>query len=113
MMAFLDESSPLWLVTLMQTVRGIGVSALIGPLNSWGMSQLPQRIVMDGSASFAAVRQACASLGTAVMMLIIALLSVEAMATGASVAFAYQMAFAFSAVCSLVVLVVALWKVRA
>ncbi len=113
MMAFLDENSPLWLVTLMQTVRGIGVSALIGPLNSWGMSQLPHRIMMDGSAFFAAVRQACASLGTAVMMLIIALLSVEAMATGTSVAFAYQMAFAFSAVCSLAVLVVALWKVRA
>ncbi len=113
MMAFLDENSPLWLVTLMQTVRGIGVSALIGPLNSWGMSQLPHRIMMDGSAFFAAVRQACASLGTAVMMLIIALLSVEAMATGTSVAFAYQMAFAFSAVCSLAVLVGALWKVRA
>lgn len=113
MMAFLDETSPLWLVTFMQTVRGIGVSALIGPLNSWGMSKLPHAIMMDGSAFFAAVRQACASLGTALMMLIISVLSVAALADGASLAFAYDMAFAFSAVCSVAVLVIALWKVRA
>ena len=113
MMAFLDESSPLWLVTLMQTVRGIGVSALIGPLNSWGMSKLPHRIMMDGSAFSATARQACASFGTAVMMLIITLLSAAAVAQGTSPAFGYQMAFAFSAACSFVVLVVAVWKVRA
>lgn len=113
MMALLNEESPLWLTTLMQTVRGIGVSALIGPLNSWGMSELSHEVMMDGSAFFATVRQACASFGTAVMMLIITALSTVALAQGTSLDLAYQMAFAFSAVCSIAVLVIAVWKVRA
>lgn len=111
-MAFLDAASPLWLVTLAQTVRGIGVSALIGPLNSWGMSQLPREAMMDGSAFFACCRQACASLGTAVMMLAISVgLSAAAMGEAAP-ELAYQAAFSFSAVLSAAVLAIALWKVR-
>lgn len=112
MMAFLDASSPLWLITFMQTVRGIGVSALIGPLNSWGMSKLPHEVMMDGSAFIACCRQACASLGTAVMMLIISM-GLSAAAAGAFVpAVAYQLAFGFSALCSVGMLAIALWKVR-
>ena len=103
-MVFADASTPLWLLTLMQTIRGIGVSSLIGPLNSWGMRQLAPQHMVDGSAFFTTVRQACASLGTALMMLI-----VSAAGTGA---FAYELAFAFSAALSLAVLICAIWKVR-
>ena len=93
-------------------MRGIGVSALIGPLNSWGMSQLPREAMMDGSAFFACCRQACASLGTAVMMLAISVgLSAAAMGEAAP-ELAYQAAFSFSAVLSAAVLAIALWKVR-
>ena len=111
-MAFLDAASPLWLVTLTQTIRGIGVSALIGPLNSWGLSQLPHEVMMDGSAFFACVRQACASLGTAVMMLAIALGLAGAAAGAWAPEAAYQLAFGFSALLSVAVLALALWKVR-
>ena len=107
-MAFVDESTPLWAVTLMQTVRGLGVSALIGPLNSWGMSGLPHEIMMDGSAFFAAARQACASLGTALMVLAVSALSVSA----APPATAYQAAFALSALFSASVLICVAWKVK-
>lgn len=109
-MAFADASTPLWLLTIMQTVRGIGVSSLIGPLNSWGMSQLPPQIMMDGSAFFACIRQACASFGTALMVFAISALGVSAV--GAPVALGYQVAFGFSAVLALCVLVGAVWKVR-
>ncbi|MDO4291226.1 MAG: DHA2 family efflux MFS transporter permease subunit [Eggerthellaceae bacterium] len=106
-MAFMDEATPLWLVTLMQTVRGMGVSALIGPLNSWGMVGLPRDVMMDGSAFFAAVRQSCASLGTALMVLII-----SALAAVVPAALAYQLAFGLSAALAAAVLVVAVAKVK-
>lgn len=110
-MAFIGQNTPLWLVTLMQTIRGIGVSSLIGPLNSWGMSELPHAIMMDGSAFFACVRQACASFGTALMVFLIAAFGVAA--SGEPTAVGYQLAFGLSAVLSLCVFVGAVWKVRA
>lgn len=70
-MVFVDASTPLWLLTLMQTIRGIGVSTLIGPFISWGMSQLPGPLMNDGSIFFTTLRQCCASFGTAIMMLLI------------------------------------------
>lgn len=111
-MAFMDENTPLWAVTLMQTVRGMGVSALIGPLNSWGMGGLPGKIMMDASAFFAAVRQACASLGTAIMVLAITALSASAGAGALEAQVAYQVAFGISAVLAACVLAVAIVKVR-
>lgn len=111
-MAFIDESTPLWLVTLMQTIRGIGVSSLIGPLNSWGLSELQPRVIMDGSAFFACVRQACASFGTALMVLVIAMAAGAAAAGGVDAALGYQLAFGLSALLSVGVFAVAVAKVR-
>lgn len=107
-MAFVDETTPLWVISLMQTIRGIGVSALIGPLASWGMSGLPHDIMMDGSAFFACVRQSCASFGTAIMVLIITLVAASALPD----VLGYQLAFGFSAVFAICVLIGAVWKVR-
>lgn len=107
-MAFMDASTPLWLVTLLQTIRGAGVSSLVGPLITLGMRDLPREIAMDGSAFFSTVRQACASLGTAGMVLIIT--AVNSMG-GVSV-LAYQLAFGLSAVFAVCTLILAIWKVR-
>lgn len=109
-MAFIDERTPLWLVAIMQTIRGIGVSSLIGPLNSWGLSELSHQVIMDGSAFFACIRQACASFGTALM--VFAITAFGAAASGEAVAFGYQLAFGLSALLSFAVLVGAVWKVR-
>ncbi len=111
-MATVDESTPLWLLTLMQTIRGIGVSSLIGPLNSWGLSQLPHKIMMDGSAFFACVRQACASFGTALMVFAITALGAMAETGAVPAALGYQVAFGISAILSLCVLVGAVAKIR-
>lgn len=111
-MAFVGDGTPLWLLTLLQTIRGMGVSALIGPLNSWGMGGLPREIMMDASAFFAAVRQACASLGTAIMVLAITALSAVAQTGAIDAVVAYQVAFGISAVLAICVLAVAVVKVR-
>jgi len=107
-MAFMDANTPLWLVTLLQTIRGAGVSSLVGPLITLGMRDLPREIAMDGSAFFSTVRQACASLGTAGMVLIIT--AVNGM--GGVSALAYQLAFGLSALFAVCTLVLAIWKVR-
>ena len=115
---FVDASTPLWLLTTLQGVRAVGVSALVGPLNSWGLSGLKPRIIMDGSAFFATVRQACASLGTALMMLLISAVGAastagDAVDAGAALSvLPYQLAFALSALLAAAVLVTALWKIR-
>ena len=107
-MAFMDAGTPLWLMTLMQTVRGIGVSSLIGPFASWGLSKLPREVVMDGSAFFATARQACASLGTAAMVFLVT----AAPSLGAAAAVGYQLAFGLSAALAVGVLAVTALKVR-
>ena len=103
-MAFVSADTPLWLLTLMQTIRGIGVSSIIGPFISWGMSCLPGPLMNDGSIFFVTLRQCCASFGTALMMLLITGVSQLAF-TGAAV-LAYQLAFGFSALFSAVVLII-------
>ena len=89
---------------LFQGIRGIGMGALIGPTMSYGLSELPHGIAMDGSSFIVLVRQACASLGTAVMVAIIYLVLGSAQVWGVSEALAYQGAFAFSALFALVMM---------
>ncbi len=107
-MAFMDAGTPLWLMTLMQAVRGIGVSSLIGPFASWGLSKLPREVVMDGSAFFATARQACASLGTAAMVFLVT----AAPSLGVAAAVGYQLAFGLSAALAVGVLAVTALRVR-
>lgn len=98
-MALMDETTPLWVVMTLQAIRGIGVSSLIGPLNSWGLSKLDFRWMVDGSAFFTMARQACASLGTALMMMLVGI-------AGGGV-LSYHLAFGLSALFSLGVLIAA------
>lgn len=96
LMSFLEADTPLYVVTLCQAVRAVGVSGLVGPLTSWCLADLPRPIVSDGSSFCIAARQACASLGTSVMVFIITMVGVSA-AGAAHPALAYQLAFGFSA----------------
>ena len=92
----------------MQGIRATGVSGLIGPLNSWGMSKLPPWFMTDASSFGTAVRQAFASLGTAIMVFAI-------MVVGpfmGSAAMGYHLGFGFSAVCAILVLVIAIVWVK-
>lgn len=108
-MAFMDASTPLWLVTLLQTIRGAGVSITIGPFITLGMRNLPKELAMDGSAFFSTTRQVCASLGTAAMVFVITMVNAS---TGTVSALAYQMAFGLSALFAVAFFVMTVWKVR-
>lgn len=111
-MVFVSADTPLWLLTVMQMVRGMGVSFTIGPLCTWGLKGLPYDITMDGSAFFTAVRQACASIGTALMVLVIEVCGSWAAAGIVGTALAYRLAFGLSALFAIGMFVTVLWKVR-
>ena len=106
-MAFIDAETPFWAIIVLQGIRATGVSGLIGPLTSWGMADLPHEIMTDGSSFSTAVRQACASIGTALMVFAIAL--------GASMGLplaGYHAAFALSGVFALATLAIAVVRIR-
>ena len=121
-MCFLDAASPLWQAVVFQGVRACGVSLLIGPLTQWSLADLPRPLVPHGSSLSIAVRQACASFGTSAMVLAISagqgIASRGGLADGlrsapdALAALPYHLAFGFSAVLSLCLLVTIAWKVR-
>lgn len=110
-MVFMDPSTPLWLITTLQGVRAIGVSTLIGPLNSWGMHKLPFQDMVDGSAFSTTTRQASASLCTAIMMMFVSIAGPLG-APGVTASFGYQVALAFSGLLALGVLICAVFFVR-
>lgn len=111
LMSFLDADTPLYVTTLCQALRAVGVSGLVGPLTSWSLAQLPRPIVADGSSFCISARQACASLGTSVMVFLIAVAGASA-AGLANPALAYQLAFGFSAVMAVATLGFIVAKVR-
>ncbi len=100
-----DASTPLWAVCAMQGVRACGVSGLIGPLTSWSLSDLRDRQISDGSGFGNAVRQACASIGCAGMVMFACggLLSGEA---------AFHAAFGLSAVLAVATFAIVFARVR-
>lgn len=110
-MAFMDAQTPLWLITTLQGVRAIGVSSLIGPLNSWGMHKLPFQNMVDGSAFFTTTRQATASLCTAIMMMFVATIATFG-AIGNDACLGYQLALGFSALLAVGVFICSVFFVR-
>ncbi len=110
-MVFIDESTPLWLTTVLQTVRAIGVSCLVGPYASWTMAKLPGPIMMDGSAFSVTARQAAASLGTALMVFFVMIGTTFGAAAGIP-ALGYHIAFGASAVLSVGVLLTSVLRTR-
>ena len=107
MALFCDDEMPLWYLALAQAVRAVGVSGSIGPFIGWSLEKLPLHIVSDGSSFLTVGRQAAASLGTAIMVLLIVTFSHMGHAV-----FAYHAAFFFAVVFSVLTFVVAVWRVR-
>lgn len=110
-MCALTADSPLWLAMLLQGIRACGVSTLIGPLTQWSLAKLSGPLVPHGSSFSIAVRQACASFGTAAMVFSIAV-GKGLVAEGAAAALPYQLAFGFSAAAAVLTLAGIIWKVR-
>ena len=104
-MSFVDEATPLWSLMVLQGVRAVGVSGLIGPLTSWSLAGLAGPLVPHGSAFSLVARQACASFGTALMVLAVTAFAAVPLA-------GYRTAFALSAAFAVLTLAVCVAFVR-
>lgn len=92
-----DEATPAWMLMVFQGIRACGVSGLIGPLASWSLGGLGRDIVGSGSSFAIVARQACASFGTALMVLATTAWGGTVTTAGCQAAFALSTAFAVGA----------------
>ncbi|MDO4399983.1 MAG: DHA2 family efflux MFS transporter permease subunit [Coriobacteriia bacterium] len=104
----LGEMTDLWLIMALQGVRTFGISSLIQPISTWSVRSLHGRLIPDGTSISNTLRQVAAALGTSVMVL---LMSIGG-AAGSVSAFGVDVAIAFSAVCSVALLVLSFAFVR-
>ena len=99
-----NETTPIWLAALYQAIRGVGISGLIGPLTAWSLGELEGRQIADGSAFGIMSRQACASIGTALMV------TCATGAAGFTGAWAFHAAFGLSFLFALALLILVMAK---
>jgi len=109
---FVDEQTPLWLLSVYQTLRAIGVSGLIGPLTTFSLSKLERPLVPHGSSATVIVRQVAATFGTAIMVFCVSALVPLAAVGDIPVALPYQAAFAFSAMLAIISMLIVITRVK-
>ncbi|MFC3899675.1 MDR family MFS transporter [Aliicoccus persicus] len=74
MMAFLDENSSFWAITIIYTLRLVSVGFAMMPLTTYAMNSISNRLIPDGTALNNTMRQIGASLFTAIMVTIMTLI---------------------------------------
>lgn len=94
---FVGDDTPLWMLSIWQTLRAIGVSGLIGPLLTFSLAGLKGPLIGHGSSAQVVIRQVAATFGTAIMVFCVAALLPFAADGTVGAAVPYQVAFAFSA----------------
>lgn len=109
---FIGDDTPLWLLSLFQTTRAIGVSGLIGPLLTFALSDLKGPLVSHGSSAAVIIRQVAGTFGTAIMVLLVTVFDDMAAAGAVSAAFPYQAAFAFASVMAVLSLIMIILRVK-
>jgi Na+/melibiose symporter-like transporter len=109
---FVQPDTPFWFLATFQTLRGIGVSGLIGPLVTYSLAGLEGSLVSHGSTAMVIVRQVAATFSTAVMVLCIAMFGSLAAEGAVPAVLPYQVAFGFSALMAVLCLIFVVAKVK-
>lgn len=94
---FVGDDTPLWMLSVWQTLRAIGVSGLIGPLLTFSLAGLKGPLIGHGSSAQVVIRQVAATFGTAIMVFCVAALLPFTIDGTIGAAVPYQVAFVFSA----------------
>lgn len=77
-MIWFDQSTSLWWITFLYTVRMIGIGLVIMQLITAGVNALSERYTLHGNTVAATIRQIVSSLGTSLLVTIAALFSTTA-----------------------------------
>jgi EmrB/QacA subfamily drug resistance transporter len=75
MLMFLSPNIPLWYILTAYTLRLAGISLVNMPLNTWGINALPSAMIAHGNSINNTARQIAGSIGTAVLITVMTLVS--------------------------------------
>ena len=106
--------SPIPYIIVIYTCLGVGMQALVTPLNTWGINSLDNRVIQHANALQNTLNQVGASLGTAILVSLSAtstLLFPEMPALEQAMA-GDRIAFVFTAFIMIVMLLVIVFKVK-
>jgi Na+/melibiose symporter-like transporter len=115
LLSFLTPSTPLWYVGGAYTFRMVGITLVNMPISTWGLNSLPNAKIAHGNAIINTTRQVAGSMGTALLVTIMTLVSGLAFMPGGEqdhVAMGISAAFAAGALLTMVGLVLAIVRVR-
>ena len=112
---FLTDSTPIWYLCVMFMVRSLGMSFLNMPLNTWALNALDNNIIAHGTALGNTFRQVSGSLGTAVLITVMSIVSsanADELGANEAMLFGIDVTFGVAAVLSFICLVLSIWKVK-
>lgn len=111
---FLGETNTFVYLCLIFCIRSFGMSLVNMPINTWGINSLDNRYVAHGNAVNNTARQMAGSIGTAIMITIMTIVSANQAALGEIQATVSGMraAFVFATILAVIALVIAFIKVH-
>lgn len=113
MLSFLSVDSPVYYIVIAYTFRMFGISMVNMPLNTWGINSLPNRKIPHGNAINNTGRQVAGSMGTALLVTVMMIVSGATSAEGLeAVAIGIDAAFGCASLLTLAALILTIVKVK-
>ncbi len=113
-MYFLSMSTPLWVAAVLNVIRNISIGSMMMPLLTWGTSNVAPQKVADASSLLSSFRTIAGSIGSAVFVGIMTVVSAASASTYGERAMIHGMNISFlcMAVGALVLLLISIFAVR-
>lgn len=113
-MFFLTLNTPLWVAAVLNVIRNISIGSLMMPLLTWGTSSVSSQKVADASSLLTSLRTIAGSIGSAVFVGIMTVVSAKSAAEYGDKALMHgmNMSFFWMAVGSLILLLISLLGTR-
>lgn len=113
-MFFLTLNTPLWVAAALNVIRNISIGSLMMPLLTWGTSNVSSQKVADASSLLTSLRTIAGSIGSAVFVGIMTVVSTESAAEYGDRALMHGMnvSFFWMAVGSVILLLVSVLGTR-
>jgi EmrB/QacA subfamily drug resistance transporter len=83
MLSFLDVGSTYLYVCIAYSLRSLGIAMVNMPVNTWGINQLPNSLIAHGNAINNTARQVGGSIGTAILVTVMTIVSAAWISPGA------------------------------
>lgn len=110
----LTQTTPIAVITIMYTIRMIGITFLLMPVTTWGLNSLKQEEISHGSAINSTVRQVSGAIGSSILITIMTTVTRQSLSTSKTLADIEGMnvSFKIATVIALVGLVVSIIYVK-